>query len=64
MSELNDMTREELVQQVLRERGLRSDLLASTKQALTLLRSKGAGEPGWGVAKDILGEAIAKAGAA
>lgn len=36
-----------------------SDLLTAAKEALAILRSDGV--PGWGAAKDILGEAIAKA---
>lgn len=36
-----------------------ADLLAAAKRVLEILHGKGF--PGWGVAKDILGEAIAKA---
>jgi len=35
------------------------ELLAAAKEALAILRGQGA--PGWGVAKDVLGTAIAKA---
>lgn len=50
---------EEIAEHIVRAVNSHDDLLEACKRASEILKSKGA--PGWGVAKDILNAAIAKA---